>query len=441
MTLTCIILAAGKGTRMKSALPKPMHTIAGRPMIAHSLAAAQALKPDKLLVLVGPDMAMMSDYVAAHAQTAIQAEAKGTGHAVQCAVEALGPLSGDVLVLFGDTPLVTADTLRKLIERRKAGDNPAVVVSGMRPPSPTGYGRLLVEGGTLFGIVEEREASEAQRAIDLCNGGIMLFDGQLLSKLLAGLNNNNAKGEYYLTDVISIARHAGHACAFVEIPFEEVMGVNSRAEQAAVELVMQKRLRAAAMAAGVTMIDPDSIYLSWDTQFRQDVTIDPNVFFGPGVHVADDVQIRSFSHLEGVTIDTGAIIGPFARLRPGSEIGAGVHIGNFVEIKQTQVAQGAKINHLSYIGDASVGAHANIGAGTITCNYDGFTKSRTDIGAGAFIGSNTALVAPVKIGAQALVGAGSVITSDVPADALALERSPQKVAPEHGMATRRKQRQ
>jgi len=269
----------------------------------------------------------------------------------------------------------------------------------------------------------------------------MLFDGQLLSKLLAGLNNNNAKGEYYLTDVISIARHAGHACAFVEIPFEEVMGVNSRAEQAAVEFVMQKRLRAAAMAAGVTMIDPDSIYLSWDTQFGQDVVIGPNVFFGPEVRVADDVHIRSFSHLEGVTIDTGAIIGPFARLRPGSEIGAGVHIGNFVEIKQTQVAQGAKINHLSYIGDASVGAHANIGAGTITCNYDGFTKSRTDIGAGAFIGSNTALVAPVKIGAQALVGAGSVITSDVPADALALERSPQKVAPEHGMATRRKQRQ
>jgi bifunctional UDP-N-acetylglucosamine pyrophosphorylase/glucosamine-1-phosphate N-acetyltransferase len=439
MSLSCLILAAGKGVRMKSALPKPLHQVAGRPMVSYCVAAAEALQPARIVVVIGPGMEAMADAVQPHG-TALQPEAKGTGHAVQSGMAALAA-SDEVLVLFGDTPLVTAATLQKLRDRRTAGDNPAVVVSGMTPPSATGYGRLLVEGGSLMGIVEERDASEAQRSIKLCNGGIMLFDGHLLPQLLKGLSNNNAKGEYYLTDTIALARKAGHACAHVEIPCEEVMGVNSRVELAAVEAVMQQRLRKAVMDGGATLQDPNSVYLSHDTQLGRDVTIEPHVYFGPGVSVADGVTIRAFSHLEGVSIGKGAIIGPFARLRPGTTLSEGVHIGNFVELKKAEVAAGAKINHLSYIGDAVVGAHANIGAGTITCNYDGFGKYRTEIGAGAFIGSNTALVAPVKIGPEALVGAGSVITSDVPADALALERSPQKVAAQRGMATRRKERQ
>jgi bifunctional UDP-N-acetylglucosamine pyrophosphorylase / glucosamine-1-phosphate N-acetyltransferase len=424
---------------MKTSIPKPLHAVAGRPMVLHSLAAVANFKPAQTVVVIGPDMQALAQAVAPCA-SATQPEPKGTGHAVKCGLESVS-INGDVLVLFGDTPLVTPQTLQKLIDRRAAGDSPAVVVSGMTPPSPNGYGRLLVEGGTLIGIVEEKDASEAQRAISLCNGGIMLFDGKLLPALLSQLTPNNAKGELYLTDTIALARKAGHVCAHVEIPFEDVIGVNSRAELATVEAVMQFRLRAAALAGGATLIDPDTTYLSYDTQLGQDVTIEPNVFFGPGVTVANGVTIKAFSHLEGVTIEQDAIIGPFARLRPGSQIGVGTHIGNFVELKKATTGAGAKINHLSYIGDASVGAHANIGAGTITCNYDGFGKYQTEIGEGAFIGSNTALVAPVKVGAAALVGAGSVITSDVPADALALERSPQKVATNRGMATRRKERQ
>ncbi len=439
MSLTCLILAAGRGTRMKTVLPKPLHKVAGKPMVQYCLEAAQSLNPTAMRVVIGPQMESLAVAVQPY-ETALQPEPKGTGHAVQCGL-AGQQTDGDVLVLFGDTPLITPDTLRKVIERRAAADHPAIVVSGMTPPSPTGYGRLIVEGGTLIGIVEEKDATEAQRSIRLCNGGIMLFDGKLLPQLLAGLTSNNAKGELYLTDTIALARKAGQVCAHVEIPYEDVLGVNSRAELAAVEAMMQKRLRALAMANGATLVDPSTVYLSADTKLGQDAIIEPGVFFGPGVSVADGVTIKAFSHLEGVRVEQGAVVGPFARLRPETSIGAGAHIGNFVEVKKSTVAEGAKINHLSYIGDAAVGACANIGAGTITCNYDGFKKSQTRIGADAFIGSNTALVAPVNVGEAALIAAGSVITADVPADALAIGRSPQKYAPNRGMATRRKERQ
>lgn len=437
--LSCLILAAGRGTRMKSALPKPLHKVANLPMVQHAIRAAEGVQPAAISVVIGPGMEAMADVVKPYA-TALQAEALGTGHAVKAGLQGQQPV-GDVLVLFGDTPLVTTATLSRLIERRKAADNPAVVVSGMLPPSPTGYGRLIVEGSQLAGIVEEREADAEQKAIRLCNGGIMLFDGVVLPQLLAGLSNQNAKGEYYLTDTVALAQRMGRSCAYVEIDYTDVQGVNSRAELAAAEEAMQHRLRAQAMESGVTMIDPDTVYLSADTRFGMDVTIGPNVVFGPGVSVGDNVEIRAFCHLEGTAISSGCIIGPFARLRPGNSLAEGVHIGSYVELKNTQMGPGAKANHLAYLGDAKVGAHANIGAGTITANYDGFAKHKTEVGAGTFIGSNTVLVAPVKVGADALVGAGSVITSDVPADALALERSPQKMAPNRGMATRRRERQ
>ncbi len=438
--LSCIVLAAGMGTRMKSSLAKPLHKVAGRPMVLHTLAAGEKLDPQQVIVVIGPDMAALAEVVAPH-RTAVQAVPKGTGDAVRAGLSACAGLKGDVLVLFGDTPLVSCETLQKLIERRLAGDNPAVVVSGMTPPSPTGYGRLMIEGGNLLSIVEEKDANEGQKKITLCNGGIMLFDGALLPKLLAGITSNNAKGEFYLTDTIAVARQLGHVCAHVEIDYEDVMGVNTRADLAAVELIMQKRLRVKALANGATLTDPSTVWFSWDTVLGQDVVIGPNVVFGPGVTVADSVEILAFCHLEGATVGEGARIGPYARLRPGSKIGAGCHVGNFVELKNTVMDAGAKANHLTYLGDASVGKGANIGAGTITCNYDGFGKYKTEIGAGAFIGSNAALVAPVSIGNDALIAAGSVITADVSADALAFERSPQKVAANRGMATRRKKEQ
>lgn len=437
--LTCLILAAGRGTRMKTAIPKPLHKVAGLPMVTYAVKAAEALKPENIVVVIGPGMEAMQDAVKPHA-IALQAEPKGTGDAVKAGMQGLSP-RGDVLVLFGDTPLLTQATLERLVSRRAAGDNPAVVVSGMTPANNTGYGRLLVEGGTLIGIVEEKDADEAQKQIRLCNGGIMLFDGKLLPELLAGLSNQNAKGEYYLTDTIALARRKGHVCAHVEISDEDVLGVNSRAELAAVEQVMQKRLRKKAMENGVTLIDPDTVYLSADTAYGIDVTIGPNVFIGQGVSVADNVTIKPFSHIEQSSIGANVSVGPFARLRGGVEIADGAYVGNFVELKGSKMAEGAKAGHFAYLGDAVIGQHANIGAGTITCNYDGFGKHKTEIGAGAFIGSNTSLVAPVKVGRDALVGAGSVITSDVPADALALERSPQKMAPNRGMATRRRERQ
>jgi bifunctional UDP-N-acetylglucosamine pyrophosphorylase/glucosamine-1-phosphate N-acetyltransferase len=423
--LAVVVLAAGLGTRMKSKLPKVMHPIAGRPMIAHLLDTVSALAPDRIAVVIGPGMEQVAACVAPH-PTMIQQERLGTGHAVSCAKEALRGFDGDVLVLYGDTPLITADTLRRMLARRRAAPGPAVVVLGFRPEDGGEYGRLVVgEMGSLELIVEHRDATPAQRSLPLCNSGVMCLDGARLPGLLDRIGNDNAKGEYYLTDLVALARADGLSCGYVEGEADELVGVNSRQELAAAEAILQNRLRRRAMAEGATLQDPATVYFSADTVLGRDVVIGPNVVFGPGVTVGDDVEIRAFCHIEQASIAPGAIIGPFARLRPGAEIGAEAHIGNFVEIKNAKVEDGAKINHLAYVGDARVGAKANVGAGTITCNYDGFNKSLTDIGANAFIGSNSALVAPVKIGDGAVIGAGSVIIRDVAPGALAVARGAQ----------------
>lgn len=425
-TLAVVVLAAGKGTRMRSDLPKVMHPLAGRPMILQVLQTAGALSPDRTIVVVGPNMAALETVVAPH-PTPVQADQLGTGHAVQQARDALEGHTGDVLVLFGDTPLLTVDTLGAVLSARHGKDDPAVVVLGFRPEDPGAYGRLVVSAdGGLERIVEARDADAETLAIDLCNSGVMAIDGAVLFDLLDRLGNDNAKGEFYLTDLVALARAEGRNAAVVEAPADELLGVNSRADLAVAEAVMQDRLRAAALAGGTTLIDPKTVWLSHDTRLGRDTVVEPNVVFGPDVTVGDGVDVRSFSHLEGVTVADGARIGPYARLRPGTEVGEGARVGNFVEVKAAAVEPGAKINHLSYVGDARVGAKANVGAGTITCNYDGFTKSMTDIGAGAFIGSNTALVAPVKVGDGAIVGAGSTITDDVEPDAMAVTRAKQK---------------
>jgi bifunctional UDP-N-acetylglucosamine pyrophosphorylase / glucosamine-1-phosphate N-acetyltransferase len=420
-----VILAAGKGTRMKSALPKVMHAIAGQPMIRHVLASLAPLGASPLVVVVAPGMKNVTEAVAPH-PTAVQAEPPGTCHAVLAARKALGQPADDLLIVYGDAPLITADTLQRLLERRRAADRPAVVVLGMRPNDGAEYGRLVVDGeGRLEAIVEHREATVEQRAIGLCNSGVMAVDGKRIWDLLAAVSNRNTKGEYYLTDVVAIARRQGLPCAAIEAPVEELLGINSRGELAVAEAAMQARLRARAMAEGATLTDPATVWFSHDTRLGRDVVVGPNVVFGRGVTVADDVHINAFCHLDGARVEKGAVIGPFARLRPGSVIGEGARIGNFVETKNTKVGAGAKANHLTYLGDTTVGEKANIGAGTITCNYDGFGKYETVIGPGAFIGSNSALCAPVTIGAGAFVAAGSVITRDVAPDALAIARSQQ----------------
>ncbi len=439
--IAAIVLAAGQGTRMKSRLPKVLHALAGRPMIGHVLAALGGLRPARITVVIGPGM----DAVAAVAQgcaIAIQDEPRGTAHAVLAARETLAGFDGDVLILFGADPLITTGTLERMIAARRAAPAPAVVVLGMRPDDPGAYGRLVLGAdGALERIVEARDATEAERAIPLCNAGAMAVDGAHLFALLEAIGCDNAKGEYYLTDIVAAARARGLACAVVEGDADELKGVDSRADLAVAEALMQARLRAAALEAGVTMIDPSTVYLAFDTRLDEDVVIEPNVVFGPGVRVGRGARIRAFSHIEGAEIAAGAQIGPFARLRPGARIGEHARIGNFVEVKAAEIESGAKVSHLSYVGDSRVGPGANVGAGTITCNYDGFVKSRTEIGAGAFIGSNTALVAPVSVGAGAIVGAGSVITRDVPDDAVAVTRAAQDTRP--GAAKRlraRKQR-
>lgn len=422
-----VVLAAGLGTRMNSARPKVMHAVAGRPMISHVLSTVAALGADRAVVVIGDEMTDVATAVAPH-PTVIQSPRLGTGHAVAAARPLLADFDGDVLVMYGDTPLVSADTLRRMLDARTAAPQPAVVVLGFRARDPGGYGRLIVDGsGGLQEIVEAKDATPEQRAIDLCNSGVMAIDGRRLFGLLDRVGNDNAKGEYYLTDIIAIARGDGLMCAVVEGDEDEFIGVNSRADLAHVEAIVQGRLRTAAMAGGATLIAPETIFFSHDTRLGRDVVVGPNVVFAPGVTVGDSVEIRPFCHLEGVTIENGALIGPFARLRPGARIGPSAHIGNFVEIKNASVEAGAKVNHLTYIGDARIGAKANVGAGTITCNYDGYFKSHTDIGAGAFIGSNTCLVAPVRIGDGAIIGASSAITKDVPADALAVTRGPHVV--------------
>ncbi|MDA0231048.1 MAG: bifunctional UDP-N-acetylglucosamine diphosphorylase/glucosamine-1-phosphate N-acetyltransferase GlmU [Proteobacteria bacterium] len=439
MTETAIvILAAGKGTRMRSRRPKVLHAVAGQPMLHHVLATARSLAPERLVVVLGPDMEEVGSSLPAGAppaEIAIQQERLGSGHAVVMAKPALSGFTGDVLVLYGDVPLITAETLRALLAARRGGA--ALAVLAFEPEDSAAYGRLVLgpEGG-LERIVECLDADAADAEISLCNSGIMAVDGAHLFDLLDGLGNDNAKSEYYLTDIVAGARTRGLQCVHAMAAPDEVMGINDRSQLAQAEAVLQTRLRQAAMKNGATLLDPATTWFSRDTILGEDVTVGPNTMFGPGVRVADGVEIRAFCHLEGATVGTGAIIGPYARLRPGAEIGEGAHIGNFVEVKQARVEKGAKINHLSYIGDARVGAGANIGAGTITCNYDGFTKALSDIGAGAFIGSNSALVAPVVIGDGAVVAAGSVITRDVAANAIAVTRSEQRELP--GAAARRR---
>ena len=427
--IAAVVLAAGKGTRMKTELPKVLHKLAGRPMIAHVLANLAPLACERIVVVIGPGMGGIAAAVAPHA-TALQAEPLGTGHAVLAARAALQGSVGDVLIVYGDCPFISSATIGRLLARRRAADRPAVVALGMRPADPAQYGRLIVGAdGMLEAIVEYRDAGAEQRAITLCNSGVMAIDGQRLFALLDRVGNANAKGEYYLTDVVAIARADGAACAVVEAPADELIGINSRAELAAAEAILQDRLRAQAMEDGATLIDPQTVFFSFDTRLGRDVLVGPNVVFGPGVDVGDGAEIKAFCHLEGARVAAGAAIGPFARLRPGTIIGERARIGNFVEAKNANVGPGARANHLTYLGDAVVGAGANVGAGTITANYDGFNKHKTEIGAGASIGSNSVLVAPVKVGRGAIVGAGSVITQSVSADALALARGRQAEKP------------
>ena len=432
-----IILAAGQGTRMKSALPKVLHPVAGQAMLGHVLDAAATLKPDRIVVVTGKGQEAVAA-AAQPAKIAIQHPARGTGHAVMAALPALKGFKGDVIVLFGDTPLLTPELVKNLLAVRRGRGDPAAVIVGFRPADPAAYGRLIVDAkGKLLKIVEFRNASGDERAVRLCNAGLVAFDGARLPALLRKLTDRNAQGEFLLTDTVEHANAKGWTCRVVEADPVEVMGINNRAELSVAEAAMQQRLRVVAMAGGVTMTAPETVFLRKDTQFGRDVTIEPFVVFGPKVSVGDNVVIRSHSHIEGATIAAGATIGPYARLRPGAKIAEDAHIGNFVEIKNAAIERGAKVNHLTYIGDARVGSKANIGAGTITCNYDGFDKHHTDIGAGAFIGSNAALVAPVKIGDGAIVAAGSVITRNVPADAISLGRGRQEDKPGKAAAFRR----
>jgi bifunctional UDP-N-acetylglucosamine pyrophosphorylase/glucosamine-1-phosphate N-acetyltransferase len=433
-TCLAIVLAAGEGTRMRAARPKVLHDIGGEPMLAHVLRAVMQAGSARVAV-VGPQQSAVADEarrIVPSAEIFEQRERLGTAHAVLAAKAAIAKGADDVLVLFGDTPLIRAEVLARL--RAALADGAAVAVLGFRPADPTGYGRLLTKGGELIAVKEERDASAEERKIALCNGGLMALAGDTALAILQAIGNANAKHEYYLTDAVAIARGMGLRAVAIDAEEDDVRGINTKAQLAEANAVLQQRLRAAAMEAGVTLVAPETIFLSADTKFGNDVTVEPYVVFGPGVIVEDGATIRSFSHIEGAHIGKSARVGPYARLRPGAELGADVHIGNFVEVKAATIAAGAKANHLSYIGDAHVGEKTNIGAGTITCNYDGAAKHKTEIGKGAFIGSNTALVAPVKIGDGAYVGSGSVITRDVPAEALALERSPQTV--KEGWASR-----
>ena len=433
-----VILAAGIGTRMESALPKALHPLAGRPMIGHLLATVTALGPERAAVVIGPDMPALEAAVAP-LTCVVQDERLGTGNAVKAAQGALAGFAGTVLVLYADTPLVGAETLGRMLAARAADPAPAVVVLGFRPREPGEYGRLVVSAdGRLEAIIEARDASEAERAVPLCNSGVMAVDGSLLFDLLDRVGNDNAKGEYYLTDIVALAGAEARTCAVVEGTEDELLGINSRADLAVAEAMVQTECRARAMAAGATLIDPSTVWFSHDTRLGCDVVVHPNVVFGPGVRVDDGAEIKSFSHLEGAHVSAGAMVGPFARLRPGAEIGPEARVGNFVEVKNASLGPGAKAPHLTYLGDADIGAKANIGAGTITCNYDGFMKHRTEIGAGANIGSNTSLVAPVRIGAGAIIGAGSTITRDVADEALALTRAEQEEKPDYAPGYRAK---
>ena len=426
-TCLAVILAAGESTRMKSAQSKVLHPVANRPMIAHVVDALAKAGISDIALVLGRD----ADKVEAAAKNAavqssvhIQTERLGTAHAVLAAREAIAKGFDDVLVVFGDTPLITEAPLIAARDGLAAGAD--VVAIGFRTADPTGYGRLLVENGELLAIREHKDASEAERAITYCNGGLMAIDGRKALELIDRIGNNNAKGEYYLTDIVEVVRADGGRAVAVEAPEEELTGCNTRAELAVIERLWQQRRRHEMMIEGVSMIAPETVFLSFDTAIARDVTIEPNVVFGPGVSIESGAVIHSFSHIEGAQIGADAEIGPYARLRPGAKLGEGSKVGNFTEVKKAEIGAGAKVNHLSYIGDAFIGAHTNVGAGTITCNYDGINKHVTRIGADAFIGSNSALVAPVTIGNGAYVASGSVITADVPDDAVAFGRARQE---------------
>ncbi|MEA3068136.1 MAG: bifunctional UDP-N-acetylglucosamine pyrophosphorylase / glucosamine-phosphate N-acetyltransferase [Sphingomonadales bacterium] len=423
-----VILAAGQGTRMRSDTHKVLHPIASRPLLLHLLDRVDALGADKRVVVVGKGREQVeAAIVGRDVAIALQAEQKGTGHAAQQAAGALSGYDGPVLILYGDTPFVEAGTLRRMIDRLDGDDGPGVVVLASQPDDPAKYGRIILgKGDTIARMVEYRDATEDERAVRLCNSGMMAVRARDLFRWLDKVGNDNAAQEFYLPDIVNVAADEGREAVVIEGDPYEAAGVNSRAELAHLELEWQRRRREQALDEGATLIDPESVWLAYDTKLGRDVTVEPHVVFGPGVQIADGATIHAFSHIEGATIGAKASIGPFARIRPGTRLGDKTKVGNFVELKKADVAEGAKINHLSYVGDASVGANANIGAGTITCNYDGFGKYRTVIGDGAFIGSNTALVAPVTVGDGAIVGAGSVITRDVEPDSLAVERSEQK---------------
>ena len=423
-----VILAAGQGTRMRSDTHKVLHPIASRPLLLHLLDCVDALGADKRVVVVGKGREQVEAAIAGRdVAIAVQAEQKGTGHAVQQAADALSGYDGPVIILYGDTPFVRADTLRRMIDRLDGGGGPGIVVLASSPADPLKYGRIILgDGDRIAKMVEFKDATEEERAVRLCNSGMMAVRAKDLFRWLAQVGNDNAAGEYYLPDIVNIAAAEGREAVVIEGDPYEAAGVNSRAELAHLELEWQRRRREQVLEQGATLIDPESVWFAFDTRLGRDVTVEPHVVFGPGVEIADGATIRAFSHIDGAKIGARAIIGPFARVRPGTRLAERVKVGNFVEIKNAEVGEGAKVNHLSYIGDTSIGARANIGAGTITCNYDGFGKYRTQIGEGAFIGSNTALVAPIIIGAGAIVGAGSVITRDVEPDSLAVERNEQR---------------
>jgi bifunctional UDP-N-acetylglucosamine pyrophosphorylase/glucosamine-1-phosphate N-acetyltransferase len=436
-TCLAIVLAAGEGTRMRSARPKVLHAVAGQSLLDHVLAAIAAFGASSTAIVVGPGQ----EAVAAEAKRVlpdsacfVQGKQRGTANAMLAAKPAIQQGPDDIVVVFGDTPLVRPAALNRLRASLTAGAGAAIAVAAFRPADPTGYGRLIIRGDELIAIREDADASAAEKAIELCNGGIMAFAGKTALAIVEQIGNQNRKGEFYLTDAVAIARGMEFRAVAVEVEEDDVRGINTKKELAEAEAIAQQRLRAAALEAGVTLVAPETVFLSADTSFGKDVVVEPYVVFGAKVRVDDGAVIHSFSHLTGAHVGKGASVGPFARLRPGTRLGEGARIGNFVEIKEATVGAGAKANHLSYIGDAFVGADANIGAGTITCNYDGSAKHRTEIGKNAFIGSNTALVAPVAIGEGAYVGSGSVITADVPPDALALARARQVI--KEGWATR-----
>ena len=428
MNLALIVLAAGQGTRMKSELPKVLHKVAGASLVSHAIHSADELQPERVVVVVGHGSEVVGPAVEAefsNAETVLQTERLGTAHAVAQAQAALDGFDGEAIVLYGDTPFIQPSTLKAMLDARSEGAD--VVVLGFETADPGKYGRLIVEDEKLSKIVEAKDATPEELAVTLCNSGVVCANRAVLFELISKVGNDNASGEYYLTDIVGLANQAGMSCRTVTCDESETMGINSRVELAQAEDVFQSNARQSAMVNGATLMAPETVYFSVDTQLGRDVIVEPNVVFAPGVTVEDNATIRAFSHLEDCVVRNSATVGPYARIRPGSDIGEGARIGNFVETKKAEIGKGAKVNHLSYVGDASVGENANIGAGTVTCNYDGVLKHRTEIGAGAFIGTNSSLVAPISIGEGAMTAAGSVITKSVPDDSLAVARAPQTV--------------